>query len=87
MIQLSENYSADVDLWLFVNNTAYELGQLGPEFAFLRKPTPIDVDEHCRAEIEMIIDGKSRRWRIELTQPITGENRRFTFRTKSEAHK
>lgn len=69
-------FSADVKLNLYTSGNRYELGHLGPDFAILGEPQNIDATE---GELETIIDGKSTRWKIRITSPITADERRFTF--------
>ena len=76
MISNNQTFSADVKLHLYTGDTRYELGQLGPDFAILR--TAQDISEN-KGELETIIDGKSTRWKIRITSPITVNSRRFSF--------
>lgn len=78
MIARNVVFSAQVTLRLNVGNQSYELGQIGPDFALLRKAQAIDAIE---CEIESIIDSVSTRRPVMLTSPITGSSRRFTFET------
>ena len=70
------NYSATVELLLHVEGRRIKLGQLGPGFAYLSKLQAIESEV---GEIETVISGKSTRWRIRFTSPITGKSKRFTF--------
>lgn len=60
---LRRGYSADVRMHLHVNGHTFTIGQLGPDFIFLDDPT-----DHppAQAEIEMSIDGRVRRWPVQL---------------------
>ena len=81
MISLDETFSSDVSLRLHVGQERYELGQLGPNFAILREPHSIAADtiEATVVELETLIDGRSERWPVKITSPITNESKRFTF--------
>lgn len=70
------SFSADVRLYLYTGNEQFELGHLGPGFAMLGDAKTIDATE---GELETVIDGKSSRWKVRFTSPITSESRRFTF--------
>ena len=71
------NYSATVELLLHVENRTVKLHGLGPGFAhFLFERQAIEFEV---GEIETIISGKSSRWKIRFTSPITGGSKRFTF--------
>lgn len=76
MIALNSTFSADVTLQLHVGDKIYAIGHLGPGFAMLGEAQRIEASE---AELETIIDGKSDRWPIRITSPITADSRRFTF--------
>ncbi|MGB6044167.1 MAG: hypothetical protein WBF93_13490 [Pirellulales bacterium] len=76
MISNSGTFSADVKLHLYTDDGQFELGQLGPDFALLRSAREIFAQE---GELETIIDGKSSRWKVRITSPITIASRRFTF--------
>ena len=69
-------FSANVKLNLYVAGRQIELGQLGPGFAIIRDAQSIDNTE---GEIETIVDDKVTRWKIQITSPITGDSKRFTF--------
>jgi hypothetical protein len=70
------NYSATVELLLHLEGQTIQLGHLGPGFGYLSKQQAIESEF---GEIETIISGKSSRWKIRLTSPITGESKRFSF--------
>ena len=72
----SGTFSADVALNLYANGKQYEISHLGPDFALLGEARSIDANE---GELETVIDGKSSRWKVRFTSPITDESRRFTF--------
>jgi len=76
MISHSETFSADVRLHLYADNLRIELGHLGPDFALLSTAQNIVAKT---AELETVIDGKTSRWPIRITSPITSASRRFTF--------
>jgi len=69
-------FSAEVELNLYVQGKRYEIGHLGSDFAILDQTQLVDATE---GELETVIDGKSSRWRVRFTSPITGESKRFTF--------
>jgi hypothetical protein len=60
-------YSADVRMQLCVNGHVHTIGQLGPDFLILDDPT-----DHPPAEAEIIlsIDGRVRRWSVQLPDGI-----------------
>lgn len=70
------NYSATVELLLHVEDRTIKLGQLGPGFACLAERQAVEFEV---GEIESIISGKSTRWKVRFTSPITGESKRFAF--------
>jgi len=70
------NYSATVELLLHLSDRIVKLHGLGPGFAHLFEPESIESEV---GEIETIISGKSSRWKVRFTSPITGESKRFTF--------
>ena len=76
MISNSETFSADVRLHLYADELRIELGHLGPDFAMLGTAQDIIATQ---GELETVIDGKSSRWPIRITSPITSASRRFTF--------
>lgn len=69
-------FSAEVILHLYVDQEKIVLGQLGPDFAIFREPKTIEARQ---GELETVIDGKSSRWKVRFTSPITSESKRFTF--------
>ncbi len=69
-------FSADVQLYLYVEEDRIELGQLGPGFAILREPQEIHA---TKGELETIVDKKTSRWKVRFTSPITSDSRRVTF--------
>ncbi len=69
-------FSANVKLYLHVLGRQIELGQVGPGFALLRTASNVDAST---GELETIVDGKSSRWKVRFTSPITAASRRFTF--------
>lgn len=68
------NYSATVELYFHFLGVRYELSSLGLGFASLRDELVTDSSE---GEIETIISGKVSRWKIRLTTPLDGSNKRF----------
>ena len=76
MISNSGTFSAEVRLHLFVDDQKYDVGSMGSGFGYLRSPQ--DIAER-QVELETIIDGKSTRWPVRLTTPITAASKRFTF--------
>ncbi len=69
-------FSADVELNLYVGGNRYEIGHLGLDFALLDQSQTIDASQ---GELETVIDGKSSRWKVRFTSPITSESKRITF--------
>jgi hypothetical protein len=61
---------------MFADGQRYKLGHLGPGFAMLSTAQDIDSTD---AELETVIDGKSTRWKVRITSPITNASRRFSF--------
>jgi hypothetical protein len=80
MISGNGTFSANVRLNLYVGAARFELGHLGPDFALLGDAQNIDATE---GELETIIDGKSARWKVRFTSPITSSSKRFTFEAAS----
>jgi len=72
----SGTFSADVQLNLYVQGERYEISHLGFDFAILDQSQILDASE---GDLETIIDGKSSRWKVRFTSPITIESKRFTF--------
>jgi hypothetical protein len=72
-IQNNQAYSADVRMQMNVNGHTFVVGQLGPEFVILKNPVdhPPTV-----AEITLSIDGRVRRWQVELPEGISADSRR-----------
>ena len=63
-------YSADVRMQLCVNGYVLSIGQLGPDFIILENPTDHPPAE---AEIAVWIDGRERRWNVQLPEGIHSE--------------
>jgi hypothetical protein len=61
-------YSADVQMHLSVNGHTFSIGQLGPDFIIL--DDPIDHPP-ADGEIAFSIDGRVRRWRVQLPEGIS----------------
>ena len=76
IVKAKGTFSAEVKLHLYVDKEKIEVGQLGPDFAIFREPKTIDASQ---GELETVIDGKSSRWKVRFTSPITSESKRFTF--------
>ena len=76
MTLTNSTFSAEVKLHLYAGSDQFELGHLGPGFALLGTAQDIGATE---GELETVIDGKSSRWKVRITSPITSESRRFTF--------
>jgi hypothetical protein len=53
---------------LYVNGRTFVIGQLGPDFVILDDAADIP---RTGAEIALSIDGRLRRWRVELPEGIT----------------
>ena len=76
MTSMPTTFSADVELYLNMNGTRYELGHLGPGFALLGERQKL---MEGTGEVETIIDGKTTRQAVRVTVPSTAESRRFEF--------
>lgn len=63
-------YSADVRMQLSVNGHIFVIGQLGPDFVIL--DNPIDHPP-AEGEITFSIDGRERRWPVQLPAGIKAE--------------
>ena len=63
-------YSADVRMQLCFNGYVLSIGQLGPDFIILENPTDHPPAE---AEIAVWIDGRERRWNVQLPEGINSE--------------
>jgi hypothetical protein len=68
-----QGYSADVRMQLRVNGTTFLIGHLGPTFIILDNPA-----DHppAQAEITMSIDGRIRRWEVNLPDGLCAESPR-----------
>ena len=68
---LRSGYSADFRMQLNINGYVLPIGQLGPNFIILR-----NAPEHppSEAEIVMSIDGRERRWMVQLPDGISAKN-------------
>jgi hypothetical protein len=64
-------YSADVRMQLCVNGHVLSIGQLGPDFIIL--DDPIDHPP-AGAEVAMSIDGRERRWAVQLPDGVSASN-------------
>ena len=72
-----DSYSSTVRGWLMADGHRFALAQVGPDFVFLRDPTPLPPME---AELRIEIDGDERRSRVFLPDGIGGgESRRVSF--------
>jgi hypothetical protein len=69
----THGYSADVRMQLLVNGRSLRIGQLGPDFLILD-----DLADHPpgRAEIMMSVDGRVRRWPVQLPDGVSAEQPR-----------
>ena len=76
MISNSRSFSADVKLHLFAEGQRYELASLGSGTGRFRTEQELSA---TKGEIETIVDDKVTRWKIQITSPITGDSKRFTF--------
>jgi hypothetical protein len=69
---------------LHVDGRTFAIGQLGPDFVILRNPADHPPAE---AEISFSIDGRLRRWRVQLPEGIVAsQGRTATSRLRSEAN-
>jgi hypothetical protein len=70
--QTRRAYSADVRMYLHVNGQTFIIAQLGPDFLILNEP----VDQPpAKAEIAFSIDGRERRWPVQLPDGVIAGNR------------
>jgi len=60
-------FSADIRIYLYVGGQVFKVGQLAPDFLIL--DDPLDQPPG-RAEISMSVDGRERRWPVELPEGI-----------------
>jgi hypothetical protein len=72
---ISGTFSANVRLYLYVNERKIELASVGPDFAILRSAETIN---ETKGEIETIVDDKITRWPIQITTP-PNQSRRLGF--------
>ncbi len=75
-------FSAKVVLSLYIGETCYELGHLGPGFALFSEPQEIEAREGV---IESAVDGDSIRQRVRFTKPISKTSKRFEFELVPES--
>jgi hypothetical protein len=69
---------------LHVDGRTFAIGQLGPDFVILRNPADHPPSD---AEISFSIDGRLRRWRVQLPEGIVASKGRTpTSRLRSEAN-
>jgi hypothetical protein len=68
-----KRHSADIRMQLAVNGHTFVIGHLGPEFVILRNP--IDHPP-AQGEITMSVDGRVRRWRVQLPEGISAHKPR-----------
>ena len=61
-------YSADVRMQLCIDGYTFAIGQLGPDFIILDQPRDYPPGE---AEILLSIDGRVRRWPVQLPDGVT----------------
>ena len=61
-------YSADVRMQLSVNGHTIRIGQLGPDFLILRDAPDLPPSQ---AEITVSIDGRMRRWSVQLPDGVS----------------
>jgi hypothetical protein len=61
---------------LNVNGQVFSIGQLGPNFLILDDPTDHPVAD---GEIVVSIDGRERRWRVQLLDGISPSRPRTTY--------
>ena len=66
-------YSADVQMHLSVDGRTFSIGQLGPDFIILDDPSDLPPAE---GEIKLAIDGRMRRWRVQLPEGISKSRQR-----------
>jgi hypothetical protein len=64
----SNGYSADVRMHLSVNGQSFNIGQLGPDFIILRDAAELPPS---RGQITVSIDGRERRWSVQLPEGIS----------------
>ena len=66
MLRPIENrYSAEVRLTLALGEQSIPLAQISPDWIVLRDPIEL---EPCCGEVVATVDGKERRWPVELTE-------------------
>lgn len=67
-ITAKNGYSADVRMLLCLNGHSFRIRQLGPDFLILADPADHPPGQ---AEITMSIDGRVRRWQVQLPDGVS----------------
>jgi hypothetical protein len=72
-------HSADVKMRLLINGTSFPVGQLGPDFLFLKRAMdhpPAD------ATIFLSVDGEERHWDVHLPEGMSAASRRVVVASR-----
>lgn len=65
-------YSAKIRLELRIAGRTLKLAQIAPDFVILAQPAELPA---CEAEVVMHVDGKQRRWPVNLPDGIASHSR------------
>jgi hypothetical protein len=68
----STGYSANIRMQLRLNGDVFSVAQLGPDFLILDNPTDLPPG---LGEIEVWIDGRHRRWTVQVPDGVRGGER------------
>ena len=71
------NYSANVRLDLVLHDRCVALAEISRDWIVLRDATDF---EPCRGEIVASVDGKERRWAVELTDGARSSSQKVVIR-------
>jgi hypothetical protein len=72
MQDLTQGYSAKVELQLLVNGQFLDVAQVGPTRCVLTQP--IDLPPGTEGEFVLTVDGRDRRWHVLLVDGAAANN-------------
>ncbi|MBI3463007.1 MAG: hypothetical protein HY000_08095 [Planctomycetes bacterium] len=72
MQDLTQGYSAKIDLQLLVNGQALDVAQVGPSRCVLTQP--VDLPPGTEGEFILTVDGHDRRWHVLLLDGAAADN-------------
>jgi hypothetical protein len=78
---VQSGHSALVKMHLFFNRSSVPIAQMGPDFIILEATAE---SQPCDAVLELNIDGRQRRWEINLPQGISTSSRTVEIARKIE---